>query len=64
VRIDVNGSTVTTVPGENNIEWQEEVDLRGELSPGNNEIVAEPTGQRGSINLTLQSELFRRGRST
>jgi hypothetical protein len=61
VEIKVNGTTITTAAGNNSQKWQETVDLSGELSPGQNTIAATPTGQRGSVNLTLASELFRRG---
>jgi hypothetical protein len=61
VEIKVDGTTVTTLAGDANNDWQETVDLAGELSPGQNTITAEPTSQRGAINLTLSSQLFRSG---
>lgn len=63
VEIAVDGSAVTTVSGSSTSDWQESVDLTGELSPGSNRITATPTGGRGEIRLSLASELFRRGRS-
>jgi len=61
--VSVNGSPVTTLSGNATGEFQTTVDLSGELEPGQNTISATPTGQRGSLNLTLSTELFRRGRT-
>jgi len=60
VEIRVNGSLVTTVAGNDSAEWSETVDLSGELTPGDNTITATPAS-RGTLNLILASELFRRG---
>lgn len=64
VEIRVNGSLVTTLTGDTTADWQATVDLIGELSPGQNTITATPTGSRGSLNLTLSSQLFRTGRES
>jgi len=61
VEIRVNGSLITTISGDSAADWQTTVDLSGELTAGQNAISATPTGQRGSLNLTLATELFRRG---
>lgn len=62
VEIRVNGTLVTTVPGNNNAEWQETVDLTGQLTAGQNRITALPTSTRGEVNVTFSTELFRRGK--
>jgi len=64
VEIRVNGTIVTTLTGDSTADWQETVDLIGELTPGQNTITATPTGSRGSLNLTLSSQLFRTGRES
>lgn len=61
VEIAVDGSTVATLAGDSTTDWQQTIDLSGKLDPGSNTITATPTGQRGEVNLTLSSELFRRG---
>jgi len=63
IDVTVNGSPVTTLSGNATGGFQATVDLSGELEPGQNTISATPTGQRGSLNLTLSTELFRRGRT-
>lgn len=64
VEIAVDGTTIGTLSGDGTDDWQETIDLSGELSPGQNTITATPGGQRGEINLILASELFRRGKTT
>lgn len=61
VEIAVDGDVVTTVAGDSAGDWQETIDLRGELAAGANTITATPTTGRGQLRLTLASELFRRG---
>lgn len=62
VTVRVNGQEVTTVGGNDSATWIESVDLTGYLTPGTNTIEAEPA-DRGSLNLALASELFRRGQT-
>lgn len=62
VTIEVNGTEVETIAGDDSSDWTETIDLEGELNPGLNTISATP-GTRGELNLSLASELFRRGRS-
>jgi hypothetical protein len=64
VDIEVNGSAITTISGDSTTDWQTTIDLSGELTSGQNTITATPTSTRGSINLILYSELFRRGVTT
>jgi hypothetical protein len=61
VDIRANGTLVATISGNANSGFTETVDLTGELSAGQNTIEAEPTAERGSLNLNLATELFRRG---
>lgn len=62
VAIEVNGTQVGTIAGDSSSSWTETIDLKGELDPGLNTISATPS-TRGELNLSLASELFRRGRS-
>ncbi|WP_324757102.1 hypothetical protein [Haloarcula montana] len=64
VEVSAGGQTITTLSGDSSQDWQETLDLKGVFSPGQQRIAAEPKGQRGSLNLTLQSELFRTGPNT
>jgi hypothetical protein len=64
VEIAVDGTAVTTITGNGSQDWQETIDLSGQLSVGKNTITATPTGQRGEVNLILASELFRRGKTS
>jgi hypothetical protein len=64
VEIAVDGTVVTTIAGDGTQDWQETIDLSGQLTPGRNTITATPTGQRGEVNLILASELFRRGKTS
>jgi hypothetical protein len=64
VEIAVNGYSVTTISGDSTQDWQETIDLAGQLGAGTNTITATPAGERGEINLILASELFRRGKTT
>lgn len=62
VSIEVNGSQVATIAGDDTTDWTETINLEDELTPGENTISATPS-TRGELNLSLASELFRRGRS-
>ncbi|WP_137288623.1 hypothetical protein [Natronorubrum halophilum] len=62
VTVSVNGSVVGTIAGDDSSSWTETIDLEGELTSGLNTITATPDS-RGELNLSLSSELFRRGRS-
>jgi hypothetical protein len=64
VDIAVNGTTVTSIGGSSTSDWQTTIDLAGQLTAGANTITALPTSTRGELNLTLASELFRRGTTT
>jgi len=61
VEIAVDGTTVTTVAGSSSSNWRTVVDLTGHLATGENEITATPTGSDGALNLTLSTQLYRRG---
>lgn len=61
VEVRVNGTLITTIAGNASASWQSTVDLRSQLVAGANTITATPTSQRGSINIHLTNELFRRG---
>ena len=62
VDIKLNGTVVSTLSGDSNNAWDETVDLRGELGPGDVDIEADPQDGRGELMLTFRSEVFRRGR--
>jgi hypothetical protein len=64
VEIAINGATIATVAGDSTQEWQDTIDISGQLTAGQNTITATPTGDRGEVNLILASELFRRGDTT
>ncbi|WP_226041561.1 hypothetical protein [Natrinema sp. DC36] len=62
VTISVNGQELTTIVGDSSGSWTQTVNLETELNSGLNTITASPS-TRGELNLSLASELFRRGRT-
>ncbi|QCC57368.1 hypothetical protein [Natrinema thermotolerans] len=62
VTISLNGTDVATIAGNDSSSWTETINLEGELTSGLNTITATPA-TRGELNLSLASELFRRGRT-
>lgn len=58
----VNGTTIGTAGVGS--DWERSFDITGELSAGQNTIEFDANLERGSVNITLFSELFRRGPTT
>jgi len=63
IEVAVNGAQITTVAGDSDARSRSTVDLRGQLSPGENDISATPQSTGGRIQLTLTTVLRQEGQT-